>query len=314
MVTFITFLRGLAACLITNAHYTGIYPTDLIANGGLLGDVIFFSVSGYCLYNVKVPFSKWYCKRILRIYPPVLIMTAIYIVVGAYKLSNHNLFWWFVYPTNYHFVASILILYVPYYFIMGNKFLRNHIVSIMLIVAVVWLLVYVCMYDRSFYHIDTVREPMIRFLFMESMLVGAWFRHNDFKIRNHFKAWYLFTTVFFFITYFVSKFLFSYRQNLAEYQILNQYILILLLIFIFMTFSSLDVKLECLPYKVKKVFEFLSKITLEIYVVQYVLIDKIRFVGHFPINWIFLTATIIISSLILHKVCEFVYSKIYKLI
>lgn len=41
MILFIEFLRALAACLITNAHYTGIYPTDLIANGGLLGDVIF---------------------------------------------------------------------------------------------------------------------------------------------------------------------------------------------------------------------------------------------------------------------------------
>lgn len=43
MIFFIVFLRFLAACLITNAHYTGgIYPTEIIANGGLLGDVIFF--------------------------------------------------------------------------------------------------------------------------------------------------------------------------------------------------------------------------------------------------------------------------------
>ena len=34
MICFITFLRAIASCLITNAHYTGIYPTDLIANGG----------------------------------------------------------------------------------------------------------------------------------------------------------------------------------------------------------------------------------------------------------------------------------------
>ena len=44
MVYFITFLRAMAACLITNAHYTGVYPTDLIANGGLIGDIIFFAV------------------------------------------------------------------------------------------------------------------------------------------------------------------------------------------------------------------------------------------------------------------------------
>ena len=44
LIFFVTVLRALAACIITNAHYTGVYPTDLIANGGLLGDVIFFAV------------------------------------------------------------------------------------------------------------------------------------------------------------------------------------------------------------------------------------------------------------------------------
>lgn len=41
MIYFATVLRWLAACIITNSHYTGVYPTNLIANGGLLGDVIF---------------------------------------------------------------------------------------------------------------------------------------------------------------------------------------------------------------------------------------------------------------------------------
>jgi peptidoglycan/LPS O-acetylase OafA/YrhL len=53
MIFYITVLRALAAILITNAHYTGVYPNELIANGGLLGDVIFFAVSGFFLFNVK---------------------------------------------------------------------------------------------------------------------------------------------------------------------------------------------------------------------------------------------------------------------
>lgn len=32
---FIVLMRALAAIVITNAHYTGVYPTDLIANGGV---------------------------------------------------------------------------------------------------------------------------------------------------------------------------------------------------------------------------------------------------------------------------------------
>ena len=82
MIFFITVLRALAACLITNAHYTGIYPIEIIANGGLIGDVLFFAVSGYCLYNVKYElspkgFALWYGKRLWRVYPPVILMTFI---------------------------------------------------------------------------------------------------------------------------------------------------------------------------------------------------------------------------------------------
>ena len=58
MVLYITLLRALSAMIITNAHYTGIYPTDLIANGGLLGDVIFFAVSGFCLANIRLNFGR----------------------------------------------------------------------------------------------------------------------------------------------------------------------------------------------------------------------------------------------------------------
>ena len=307
MIFFVTCLRALAACLITNAHYTGIYPIDLIANGGLIGDVLFFAVSGYCLYNVKTSFPKWYGKRIYRVYPPVLIMTAIYVVLGFYSLNEHSACWWFVYPTYYHFVASIIVLYIPFYFIMRNRFLKEHILSVMEIIALVWLLLYFTVYDKSYYHIDTVREPMIRFLFTECMLLGAWFRHNDKKIRNRFKAWHLIATVIVFCVYFGSKLLFSYWESLASFQILNQIAIFALLILVFLTFAGLDSKLENLPVWLKKAISFVSGITLEIYVVQYVLIGLIRPVGIFPLNWILLTASILGSAFILHKITEGFY-------
>ena len=56
MIFFITFLRAFAACIITNSHYTGVYPLEIIANGGLIGNVLFFAVSGYCLANIKTNF------------------------------------------------------------------------------------------------------------------------------------------------------------------------------------------------------------------------------------------------------------------
>lgn len=307
MVFFITVLRALAACLITNAHYTGIYPTDLIANGGLIGDVLFFAVSGYCLYNVKMSFPRWYGERLYRVYPPVLIMTLIYVLFGAYSLADHNAIWWFVYPTYYHFVASIIVLYIPFYFCMKIDWIKEHLVSVMGAVAIVWMLIYLTVYDKSYYHIDTVREPMIRFLFMESMLLGAWFRQNDGNIRNRFKVWYPFATLGMFLVYFASKLLFSRRESLSQFQILNQIAIFALLVLMFMTFAGLDSKLEKLPGWIKKVIGFISSITLEIYLVQYVLIDVLRPIGHFPINWIALTAAILVAAFVLHKVCELIY-------
>ena len=221
MVFFITFLRALAACFITNAHYTGIYPTDLIANGGLIGDVLFFAVSGYCLYDVKMPFPRWYGKRIWRVYPPVLLITAVYVLVGAYSLGEHNVAWWFFYPTYYHFVASIIVLYIPFYFCMKIDWLRKHLVAVMGAIGLMYVLVYLTVYDSTYYHIDTVREPMIRFLFMESMLLGAWFRQNDGKIRNRFRVLYLFATIGAFFIYFASKIFFSRIACFSQFQILN---------------------------------------------------------------------------------------------
>ena len=319
MIFFITFLRALAACLITNAHYTGIYPTDFIANGGLIGDVLFFAVSGYCLYNVKNELSPrgfvcWYGKRIWRVYPPALIMTVIFMLLGAYSLSEHSMIWWYIYPTYYHFVASIIVLYIPFFFIMKIELLRNNVPKIMLALMIAWLIVYFCVYDKSYYHIDTVREPMIRFLFMESMLLGAWFRQNDKKYRNNFKIVHPLVTLLAFIAYFASKLLFSHRQSFSNYQFVNQIMIFVLLYCLFRTFCGLNSKLENMPIAIKKIVEFISKLTLEIYVVQNVLIEVIRNRNViFPINWMLITASIIIFALLLHIVCEYMYKSVDKI-
>ena len=308
MVFFITVLRALAACLITNAHYTGVYPTDLIANGGLIGDILFFAVSGYCLYNVKTGFVRWYGKRLWRIYPPVIIATAIYMMLGSYCLTaDKNIAWWYVYPTYYHFVASILVLYIPYYIIVHSDRLKAHLSLVMSGIAIMWLLLYIFAYDKSYYHIDTVREPMIRFLFMEAMLLGAWFRQNDAKIRNHLKSFYIVAAGIAFVLYFISKIVFVKYSELASWQILNQIIIFILLYFIFKTFHGIDCYLEKMPVRIKNMITFVSEHTLEIYVVQYVLIDAIRPLQHFPLNWIAMTSSILLGAYLLHKICGYIY-------
>lgn len=44
---YINLLRILAAICITNSHFANIWLVSAIASGGMLGDVLFFAISGY---------------------------------------------------------------------------------------------------------------------------------------------------------------------------------------------------------------------------------------------------------------------------
>lgn len=305
MIFFIIFLRAVAACLITNCHYELIYPAPQIANGGLLGDILFFAVSGFCLVNTKLPFFKWYSKRIWRIYPPVIIISLIYLILGYYKLSeSHDFFWWIVYPTNYHFIASLMLLYIPFYFIMKIESFKKRIPQISILIAVVWQLFYWSAYDRSYYHIDSVDEPMIRILFFESMLLGAWFRINDSTIRNSRNILWPIGTFVSAIIYTITKIALTSAWISLNLQFINQLTLFILLFFIFRTVASYDSFLVNLSNPIKRSITLISTLTLEIYIVQSVIITQFQNSYTFPSNWIITSVAILLSAWVLHIVVK----------
>lgn len=305
MVWFITVIRAFSAMIITNAHYTDVYPTDLLANGGLLGDVLFFAVSGYCLANVKLNFGKWYLKRILRIYPPVIIITTLYTLLGFYSFSGFLGFVdLFIYPTYYHFVGSILILYIPFYLVMKIEVLQKRLPLVFCATLGLELLVYILLFDRTTYHIDSVYSPMIWFLFFSSMLIGAYVRKNDDAFRNKIKISNIVVTAILFVCYFISKMFFvkfSNNEIVCNLQLINQILLLALLYFLFISFAGFDGKLERLPKWIKNIISVIGEMTLEIYLVQYVLIPLLN-IGRFPVNWFVITASILLLGFGLHFV------------
>lgn len=313
MIFFITVLRALAACIITNSHYVGVYPTDLIANGGLFGDVIFFAVSGFCLTNVKNSFPKWYGKRLVRVFPAVFIISTIYIMLGIHEFqpSLQGVIDSFILPVKYHFVSSIILLYIPFYVVMKVQKLRANLLKIGGLTALVWLAIYIFVYDKSYYHIDTVREPMIRFLFFFAMLLGAYFKDNLEKYRNKKSiiSWVLLPVLF--VMYFASKLIFSRVDSISSLQIVNQIILFALLTVTFRCFMSIDSWLENLPKWIKAVITFISGITLEIYLVQIGIIDKLNLLP-FPLNWLLITSVIVLLAFILNKISSIVQKRLVK--
>lgn len=304
MYYFINCLRALAAVLITNSHYTNVYPISIIANGGLLGDILFFAVSGYCLYNIRLNFWKWYKKRISRIYPSVIVVTVVYILGKFYYYSGiKGLFNLLIYPTKYHFVASIMILYIIYYFIivLARKYSNITIDRVFFLTIIIQFIIYVFLYDKSYYHIDSVYEPMIRFLFFEAMLIGAKFNESKYLYLNKKESKGILKIIVIFIIYFASKLIFSKYQNISMYQIANQYIILILMFYIFRYFISIEDKIKKLPKYISKVIKLLSDITLEIYLVQSVIIAQFESYV-FPINFIVITSVILVSAYLVYIV------------
>ncbi|WP_370789351.1 acyltransferase family protein [Bacteroides nordii] len=312
---FIVLMRALAAIMITNAHYTGVYPTDLIANGGLLGDVLFFAVSGFCLANTSSKFSKWYLKRFVRVYIPSWLMTLIYMALGAYMVTGlQDIINFFVWPTHWHFVASIIILYIPLFFVLKYvEMNRKNYWRMAIGLFVLQLALYLTIYDTTYYHIDKVREPMIEFLFFQSMLLGLHYRwrcNNEDVLSKQFSTKLIFGGVLLLAIYFVSKLIFVKYEVLSAYQLLNQIVLWLLLYVWFQIFMGMENKLKVLEGgKIWFCVKFIADRTLEIYLVQYVILDYLK-IGPFPLNWLLLTITILGSAICLRWLSQQIIKRV----
>lgn len=312
MYTFINYLKALAAILITNSHYGGIWPIESMAMGGLLGDVIFLAVSGFCLYDIKLPFVKWYGKRIIRIYPIVWITGIFAVVIGFFHVADFNsLVHLFVYPTYYHFVESIMLLYIFYYILLAISHKYNvQCKWIMLIVGGIYIGIYLFMYDKTYYHIDSVEEPIIRFLFLESMLLGAYFRENIKIIKGALTKIDIMKLFIFLVMYFGSKIAFSRLQIFSSIQIVNQIVLLGALYYIFRTALVMELQnSKVMQYvAIEKIIKSISSITLEIYLTQYLVYYLIPdFI--FPINFFVVTSMITLFASIVHFCWKYIKEK-----
>ena len=111
-------LMGIAALLITNSHLEKLYPKSFLAADGLLGNLIFFLLAGYgvAISQSQRPddLGPFYLRRLRRIYPSLWPAVALAVVCGLPGLKWGGVgdwIWNLVWPTDYRFLAQILILY-----------------------------------------------------------------------------------------------------------------------------------------------------------------------------------------------------------
>jgi peptidoglycan/LPS O-acetylase OafA/YrhL len=111
-------LMGIAALLIANSHLEPLYPSAWLAADGLIGNLMFFAISGYGIIKSQTSrqskLTTFVPKRILRIYPALWFVTLISLIT-RFQPTPHSagegvrtLIW----PTDYGFIANIMIFYV----------------------------------------------------------------------------------------------------------------------------------------------------------------------------------------------------------
>ena len=105
--------------------------------------------------------------------------------------------------------------------------------------------------------------------------------------------------------------LFVKYAQYSEYQLLNQIILFGVLFLFFRVFMTLERRFSKMLRWLHGIAKFLADHTLEIYLVQYVIIAKLNY-GPFPVNWFIVSAAIIISATIVRYVSQLILNRITK--
>lgn len=302
MFHFIYFLKAFATAFITNAHYADIWPIKALAHGGHLGNCLFFLVSGFCLYHIKERFPRWYLKRAIRIYPALWIVIVVDLLVGRISVSSLTaVYHCFIFPTWYHFITSIMILYIAFYAV---RLLQNRygigtkwFVAGFAVAAAVW---YLGFFHKTEYHIDGGVEARAQF-FM-SMLLGVFLREQYERITPKIRKYQLAMLALSFGAYLLLKVTVPRRSELFCLQGLVPVALVTLVF----TLALLAIKLEKrgffqkLPAAIRRSAAFLSGITLEIYICQELILHLFKHLP-FPIDFALVTTLILVYAWIVHK-------------
>ena len=292
----IDYLKCIACLLVINTHITAMYPArfGFLAWGGYFANSIFFFASGYCLTNVSKPFPVWYSRRFVRIYVPYLL--ALPFLYFAGKLAGwdwRNILMPF---KEYHFIPSILFLYILYYFLtkLDQKTKYGYLFQSVVFGSAA-LLYFVFLFDKT-------KSPIEHFTFIETtaylipMLLGALAKRGK-RIKNK-----LVCVVLVGLT-FAAYIYQSFRPFSGYFKILQPCIGMFFAYGLGCFLLSMEDKLPK-----SSLAAFISSVTLECYIVQFVSKEAFVKIG-FPTNIVYHVICSVAVACCLHRISDYVVKK-----
>lgn len=126
-----TLMLFLATVLITLSHLDPFVPDPRITTGGAIGNSLFFFLSGYGLAmslnatgsDASMPSLLAYLrKRLLRLYPAVLIVAGAMLLAGRIDITGIADFAAvFLWPTPFWFISAVVVFYIPVFYLARLK-------------------------------------------------------------------------------------------------------------------------------------------------------------------------------------------------
>ncbi len=185
-------LQCLAAISIANSHLEDFYPHPWMAADGLLGNSMFFLLSGYGLMCSEQkhsrPFLQYYGRRVLRIYPSLFLTMLIFQfwLQGAWRVwFATDYLRHFIYPTVYEYIRQIMAYYVAFYFLAKLRQPR----------VFLWAVAALCLPDAWYWWTDVesgrtaslmlgaLSRSMRWVFFFQVMLLGGWLATQEWGRR-----------------------------------------------------------------------------------------------------------------------------------
>ena len=268
----ITYLKCFAALIVINSHVGALYPPQFsfVSSGGFFANCLFFFISGFCLTNLKLEFAPWYWKRLVRVGVPFLVLTP-FLIFSAKPLNCENAYNAVV-STRYHFVLELLILYIFYCFAvkLNNTARYSHAITSVFVVFF-WGLYYFLVYDPSKTGLLTALSPNVFAAYFLAMIMGAIVRGEtcEHNLNRSLKATIAFAiaVALFFVAYVgvvIAKLPglwqgLLFPVSLGLLYCLSEFVL------------SFNTKLPSVYF-----VEYTADLTLELYVVQLLLVDVLN--------------------------------------
>ena len=303
MYEFIYLIKTLAAVLICNSHMGELYPISAMAVGGSLGNSLFFIVSGF-LISTKTEMgpAKWYLKRCSRLFPSYWVLNLVLLIFGVYGISSFQEFFYrFILPVkSFWFVGAILIFYALFYLVIrsGKQNLRYWILG----TTIIYFIGYIFFQDLSRWTVEG--SGYFKFIFcFDVMLCGYWIKINFAKVKEYaerYRARCLTGSVLSVVAFLGIRLAMIAVPVITYVQFLVQVSSLLFAGFTFMVALSFEPQLKNQKDSIiGKAFVFIGSSTLEIYLVNYVLIDVVaQFI--FPINMVLAFSMILVAGVTAH--------------